>query len=111
VREVARGGMGVVYEARDERLDRRVALKVILAGAHASPEQVARFRFEAEAAAGLDHAGIVPVHEVGEAAGRHFFAMGFVDGPSLAHRLRDGPLPPASSATSPRPSPTPTPAA
>ena len=91
--EVARGGMGVVYKARQHGLNRVVALKMILPGRLASAEDVQRFRTEAEATARLQHPNIVAVHEVGEVDGQHFYSMDFIDGPSLSKRLAQGPLP------------------
>jgi tRNA A-37 threonylcarbamoyl transferase component Bud32 len=96
--EIARGGMGVVFKARQVSLNRIVALKMILAGQLASEEDVQRFYTEAEAAANLDHPGIVPIFEVGQHEGQHFFSMGFVDGKSLAQKVADGPLPPREAA-------------
>jgi WD40 repeat protein/serine/threonine protein kinase len=96
--EIARGGMGVVYRAKQNKLNRVVALKMILAGQFASDEDVQRFYTEAEAAAKLDHSGIVPIFEVGQYEGQHFFSMGFVEGQSLADRLRIGPMQPKEAA-------------
>jgi serine/threonine protein kinase len=95
---IARGGMGIVYKARQVRLNRIVALKMILAGQFATEEDVQRFVTEAVTAAGVDHPGIVPIFEVGEYQGQHFFSMGFIDGESLAARLARGPLPPKEAA-------------
>ncbi len=98
--EIARGGMGVVYRARQRKLDRVVALKMIREGGLADDEQISRFYAEAKAAASLDHPGIVPVFEIGEQNEQHFFSMAFVDGTSL-HKLvkDDGPLPAKRAAT------------
>ena len=90
--------MGVVYKARQVNLNRPVALKMILAGHLAGEAEVQRFYLEAEAAANLDHPGIVPIFEVGQHEGQHYFSMGFVEGQSLAQRVAEGPLPPREAA-------------
>lgn len=87
--ELGRGGMGVVYKARQIRAVRMVALKTIHTPHLASREQVQRFQAEAEAAARLSHQGIVPVYEVGEHNGLHFFSMGLVDGADLETKARE----------------------
>jgi WD40 repeat protein len=95
---LGRGGTAVVYKARQRGLNRLVALKVILGGAHASPAEQARFRAEAEAVARLHHPNIVQVHEVGEHRGLPFFSLEYCPGGSIAQRLNGTPLEPARAA-------------
>jgi serine/threonine protein kinase len=89
VRELGRGGMGVVYEARQVSLNRKVALKVLSAGLGLTEKAVQRFRREAEAAAKLHHTNIVPVYATGEEEASHYYAMELIDGPSLDHAIRN----------------------
>ncbi len=89
IRELGRGGMGIVYEARQRSLNRKVALKVLSSGLGMTSKAVIRFRREAETAAKLHHTNIVPVHATGEEDGTHFYAMELVDGPSLNFVIRN----------------------
>lgn len=95
---IGRGGMGVVYRARQKKLNRTVAVKTILAGRLARADQIERFHREAEAAARLDHPGIVPVFEIGEVDEVVFFSMGYVEGQSLADQLEQNTLTPRRAA-------------
>jgi serine/threonine-protein kinase len=97
-RELGRGGMGIVYLARDVQLDRDVAIKVLPSHLASTAESRERFLREARTAAGLSHPHIVPIHRVGESAGFVYFVMSYVEGETLGERLRrDGPLPPADA--------------
>lgn len=96
--EIARGGMGIVYKARQKSLDRTVAVKLLLFGRYASDEFVHRFRIEASSAASLQHPNIVAIHEVGVHQDQHYFAMDFVNGPNLAQFVRNEPICPLRAA-------------
>ena len=97
-RELGRGGMGIVYLARDVQLDRDVAIKVLPTHLAETPSARERFLREARMAAGLSHPHIVPIHRVGEVGGFVFFIMSYVEGETLGERLRTrGPLPPAEA--------------
>jgi WD40 repeat protein len=96
--ELGRGGMGVVYKARQVGLNRLVALKMILAGGHAGEAERARFRVEAEAVARLQHPNIVQIHDIGESNGHPFFSLEFVEGGTLAEHLGHRPQPPRQAA-------------
>lgn len=98
--ELGRGGMGVVYKARHLKLQRLVALKMILAGSHAGSAELSRFRTEAEAIARLQHPNIVQVFEVAEHEGKPYFSLEFCNGGSLAQKIDGTPLPPKEAARS-----------
>ncbi len=98
LKEIARGGMGVVYKAQQVSLNRIVAVKMLLTGRLASTLEIDRFNVEVQAAAQLDHPNIVPIIEVGQIDGQRYFSMGYVDGRSVADRIAAGPLPPREAA-------------
>jgi serine/threonine-protein kinase len=96
--EVGRGGMGIVYRAHQKSLDRMVAIKMLLRRDLATAADLTRFQSEAEAAARLEHPGIVSIFEVGECGGHPFYSMRFIEGTTLAKRLASGPMPPREAA-------------
>jgi len=95
---IAKGGMGIVYKARQRNLNRIVAIKMILAGQFADQSDIDRFYAEAEAAAALSHPNIVAIHEIGEVSGQHFFSMDFIEGQSLSGLIQQNPVPPRRAA-------------
>ncbi len=95
---LGQGGMGIVFRARQLRLNRLVALKMALAGAYAGPKERERFQREAEAVAALRHANIVQIYDVGDADGQPYFTMELVDGDCLARKLAGAPQPPRRAA-------------
>ena len=97
-REIGRGGMGVVYLARQHELDRQVAIKMIRSGMLADEGEVRRFYTEAQAAARLRHRGIVGVHQFGRRAGHHFFSMEYIPGTDLQKKINSGLLDPKEAA-------------
>ena len=99
IAEIARGGQGVVFKAWQGSLNRFVALKMIALGSWATEPHLKRFKTEAEAAANLDHPQIVPIYEIGQAGGQHYFTMKLVEGISLKQAVSNGPLDPRRAAT------------
>ncbi len=97
-KEIGRGGMGVVYRARQKDLDRTVAVKMILDSYLASEEHIRRFHEEAKAAARVQHSNIVHIHEVGQWNDQHYFVMEYIDGASLAQKVAQGPIDPEQAA-------------
>jgi serine/threonine protein kinase len=97
--ELGRGGMGVVYKAKQRGLNRVVALKMILSGEHAGADALARFRTEAKAIARLRHPNIVQIYEISDSGGQAYFSLEFCPGGSLSRRLRDRPLTPRDAAS------------
>ena len=98
IETIAKGGMGIVFKARQRKLNRIVAIKMILAGQFADKSDVHRFQTEAEAAAALSHPNIVRIYEIGEVQGQHFFSMEYIEGHSLSDLVRENPLPPKRAA-------------
>jgi serine/threonine protein kinase/tetratricopeptide (TPR) repeat protein len=98
LREIARGGMGIVYQARHRTLGRIAAVKLIKSGELADAEEIQRFRAEAQAASQLDHPAIVPIYEVGQSGQQYYMAMGLVDGDSLWDRVKESPFKPDEAA-------------
>lgn len=92
ISEIGRGGMGIVYKARQTHPERIVAVKMLLRGDLSSPVNLARFQFEVEAAARLDHPHIVSIHTVGTENGQPYFSMPYIDGTTLARRISEGPI-------------------
>ena len=97
--EIGRGGMGVVYKARQRNLKRMVAIKLLVSGAYSSESLLRRFQIEAESAAGLQHPGIVAIYEFGETDDQPFYAMEYVEGQNLSEVTSGQPLVPTRAAT------------
>ncbi len=104
---LGRGGMGIVYKARDQKLGRIVAIKTIAEGQHATPDQLERFQAEAHAVARLRHPNIIAIHAIGEHDNRPYLSLEFAEGGSLAQRLAEKPMAPREAAGWSRPSPAP----